>query len=74
MGRVVKARTHDGLSVRDPAVLKVSKVVLSVVEQACDVLDTIRMHAAECKDTRTMVRILDLLDDSEMAFEKAANP
>ena len=54
-------------------VLKVSKVVLSVVEQARDVLNRMRMHAAECKDTHTMVQILDLLDDAEMAFEKAAN-
>ena len=51
----------------------VSKVALSVVERACDVLNTMRMHAAECKDTRTMVQILDQLDDAAMAFEKAAN-
>ena len=31
------------------------------------------MHAAEHKDTRTMLQILDLLGDAEMAFEKAVN-
>ena len=37
MGPVVEARTHGGLSERDHAVLMVTKVVLSVAEQACDV-------------------------------------
>ena len=73
MDRIMEARTHGDLSERDPAVLMVSKVVLSVVEQACEVLNTTRMHATECKDTRTMVRIFDLLDDAEMVFEKMAN-
>ena len=50
-----------------------SRVVLSVVEQVCNVLDTMRMYAAQCEDTRTMVHILDPLDDAEMAFEKASN-
>ena len=57
----------------DPAVQMTSRVVFSVVEQACDVLDTIRMHVAESKDIRTMVQTLDLLDDAEMVFEKVAN-
>ena len=33
MGRVVEVTTHGGLSESDTAVLMVSKVVLSVVEQ-----------------------------------------
>ena len=57
----------------DPAVQMTSRMVLSVAEQACDVLDTMRMHVAERKDTRTMVQTLDLLDDAEMVFEKMAN-
>ena len=51
----------------------VSKVVLYLVEQACDVLKTMRMHAAECKDTCTSIQILDLLGDAAIAFEKAIN-
>ena len=43
------------------------------MEQACDVLDTMRMHAAQCEDTRTIAQNLDPLDDAEMAFEKASN-
>ena len=70
---IVEARAHGGLSVRDPVVHMASRVVLSVVVQARDVLDTMGKHVAECKNTRTMVQILDLLDDAEMAFEKAAN-
>ena len=73
MDRIVEARTDCGLSVRDPAVQMASRVFFSVVEQACDVLDMMRMHVAECKDTRSVVQILDLLDDAEMAFVKAAN-
>ena len=70
--RVVEDRTHDGPSARDPAVQMASRMILYVVEQACDVLDTMRMHAAQCKDTRTLVQILDLLDNAEMT-EKATN-
>ena len=70
---IVEASTHGELSVRDPEVHMASRVVLSVVVQASDVLDTMRMHVAECKNIRTMVQILDLLDDAEMIFEKAAN-
>ena len=40
------------------------------MEQACDLLDTMQTHAAQCEDSRTLVHILDLLDDAEMAFEK----
>ena len=36
-------------------------------------LDMMRMDAVECKDIRIMVQILDLLDDAQIAFEKAAN-
>ena len=61
-------RTHCGLSARDHAVQTASRVVLSIVEQACDLLDTMRTHAAQCEDSRTLVHILDLLDDAEMAF------
>ena len=43
------------------------------MKQACDVLNTMRIHVAECKDTQTMVQILDLLDDAEMAFETETN-
>ena len=69
----VKDGTHGGLSARDHAVQTTSRVVLSVVEQACDLLNTMRTHAAQCEDSRTLVHNLDLLDDAEMAFEKAAN-
>ena len=68
----VDDRTHGGLSARGHAVQKASRVVLSVVEQACDLLDTMRTHAAQCEDSRTRVHILDLSEDAEMAFEKAA--
>ena len=73
MDRVVEVEPRGELNMRDPAVQMASRVVLSVVEQACEVLDSMRMHAAECKDTSTMAQILDLLDDAEMAFEKVAN-
>ena len=46
-----------------------SRVVLSVVEEACNVLDTLQMDVAECKNTRTTVQILDLLNGAKMAFE-----
>ena len=36
-------------------------------------LNTMRMHAAECKDTRSVVQIFDLLDNAEMVFGKATN-
>ena len=51
MDRVVETITYSEQSVRDSAVLMASWVVLSVVEQACDVMDTMRMHVAECKTT-----------------------
>ena len=50
-----------------------SRVVSSVLEQACDLLDTIRTRVAECKDICAMVQILDLLDDAEMDFENATS-
>ena len=56
---------------RDPAIQMASRVVSSVVEQACDVLDSMRMHVIECKDTCAMVQIHDLLDDAEMDFKNA---
>ena len=64
MDRVVEARTHGGLSDRDTVVVMVFKMVLSDVEQACDVLNTKQIHAAECKDTSTVVQIFDLLEDA----------
>ena len=42
----VEDRTHGGLSTRDHAVQTASRVVLSVVEQDCELLDTMRKHAA----------------------------
>ena len=66
----VEDRTHDGLSARDHAVQTSSRVVLSVVKQACYLLDTMRTHASQCEDRRTLVHILDILDDTEMSFEK----
>ena len=45
----VEDRMHGGLSPRDHAVQTASRVVLSVVEQACDLLDTMRTHAAQCE-------------------------
>ena len=68
--RVLEARTHGGLNARDSAVQTVSRVFFSVI---CDVVDTMRTHAVQCEDNRTVVHILELLDEAEMAFEEASN-
>ena len=73
MDRVLEARTHGFTECDEPVVQMASRVVSSVVEQTCDVLDTMREHVTECNGTRTMVPILDLLDNAEMVFEEAAN-
>ena len=65
-----RTRFNGGLSTRNQAVQTASRVVLSVVKQACDLLNTMRTNAAQCEDTRTVVNILN---DAEMAYKKPAN-
>ena len=66
---VVDGRTHVRLSARDSAVQMALRVVSSVEEHAFDILDAMRMCVAGCKHTRTIVQILDIINDAEMAFE-----